>query len=90
VLLVDHALLFAVLAGTAPENLQAAADRSELFTTGSWYWRLSRALHDPNSAGVLSRALDDLTPEQRVRVIASVRRLPQRSDFSASVNWSRS
>jgi hypothetical protein len=76
VFVVDDALLFAVLAGTAPEDLQAAVDQSQLFTTGSWYWRLSRALHDTTSAGALSRGMDNLTADQQARVIASVQRLP--------------
>jgi hypothetical protein len=76
VLVVDDALLFAVLAGTATDDLQTALDHNELFTTGSWYWRLSRALHDTASAGALSRAMDDLTAAQQARVVASVERLP--------------
>jgi hypothetical protein len=39
-LVVDDALLFAVLAGIAEQYLQLAVDQGELFTTGSWYWRL--------------------------------------------------
>ncbi|MDQ6615771.1 MAG: hypothetical protein M3083_13790 [Actinomycetota bacterium] len=64
-LVVDDALLLAVLAETATADLQTAVDNGELFSTGSWYWRLSRALHDRASVGVLSRALDDLTPISR-------------------------
>lgn len=75
-LVIDDALLFAVLAGAADDDLRAAADQNELFTTGSWYWRLSRALHDPASAGVLSRSMGGLTGEQQARVVASVERLP--------------
>jgi hypothetical protein len=76
VLVVDDAFLFAVLAETAPEDLQAALDQGELFTTGSWYWRLARALHDAGSAGALSRGMDNLTVDQQARVTASVHRLP--------------
>jgi hypothetical protein len=76
VLVVDDALLFAVLAGTADVDVQSALDEGALFTTGSWYWRLSRALHDPASVGVLSRSMDDLTPQQQARVLGSVGRLP--------------
>jgi hypothetical protein len=63
VLVVDDALLFAVLSGTADLDLQSALNEDELFTTGSWCWRLSPALHD-------------LTSEQQARVVASVARLP--------------
>lgn len=75
-LVIDDALLFAVLGGVADEELQAAGNRGEVFTTGSWYWRLSRALHDRTSTGSLSRAMDDLTTEQQAKVVASVERLP--------------
>jgi hypothetical protein len=76
VLVVDDALLFAVLAETAPDDLQTAVDQRELFTTGSWYWRLSRALHDPETAGALSRGMNSLTVDQQARVTDSVQRLP--------------
>lgn len=75
-LVVDDALLFAVLAETAPDGVQTAVDERELFTTGSWYWRLSRALHDPGTAGALSRGMNTLTAEQQARVTDSVQRLP--------------
>lgn len=75
-LVIDDSLLFAVLAGTAAEDLQAAGDQGAIFTTGSWYWRLSRALHGRTSTGSLSRAMADLTAAQRARVIVSVERLP--------------
>ena len=42
-LIVDDALLLAVLAGVADAELNAEVDQGELFTTGSWYWRLGRA-----------------------------------------------
>jgi hypothetical protein len=76
VIVVDDALLLAVLAGTAPEDLQAALVDSEVATTGSWYWRLSRALHDPASTGALSRALADLDPPRQARLLAATERLP--------------
>lgn len=75
-LIVDGALLFAVLARTAPDDLKVAAGQAEAFTTGSSCWRLSRALHDTTATGALSRALNDLTAEQQARVTASVGRLP--------------
>ena len=74
--LVDDALLFAVLAEIGPSDLQEALDQGDVFTTGSWYWRLGRALHDAGSAGALSRAMDDLTFDQQTRVLSSVQRLP--------------
>jgi hypothetical protein len=76
VFVVDDALLLAVLAATADDEIQTVAAEGEVFTTGSWYWRLGRALHDAASAGALSRALTDLTPRQQARVLTAVERLP--------------
>jgi len=61
VIVVDDALLLGVLAGTAPRELQDAASASQVATTGSWYWRLSRAILDPTSQGALSGAFGELT-----------------------------
>jgi hypothetical protein len=77
VLVVDDAVLLAVLAEIAADDVQTAAADGDVFTTGSWYWRLARALHDGASTGALSRALGDLTAPQQVRVVASVERLPE-------------
>jgi len=76
VLVVDDALLLAVLAETASEDIQGAANDGEVFTTGSWYWRLGRALHDRAFTGALSRPLADLTSPEQARVMAAVERLP--------------
>lgn len=76
-LVVDDALLLAVLAGTAANDIQSAARDGEVFTTGSWYWRLGRALHDGASTGALSRALIGLTSGQQARVLAAVEALPR-------------
>jgi len=77
VLIVDDALLLAVLAGVAPDDIHAAAERREVFTTGCWYWRLSRALHDGTVSGALSRAMQDLNAEQQTRVVGAVANLPR-------------
>lgn len=75
-IVIDDALLLVVLAGTASDVLtEAFADR-QIVTTGSWYWRLARALHDPDSAGALTRAFNDLPEQRQATVIASVGRLP--------------
>ena len=76
-LIVDDALLLAVLAGVAADDVHAAVDRNEVFTTGCWYWRLSRALHDGTLTGALSRALQDLSAEQQARVVGAVPHLPR-------------
>ncbi len=76
-LILDDALLLAVLAGVAADDVHAAADRNEVFTTGCWYWRLSRALHDGTVTGALSRAMQDLNAEQQTRVVGAVQQLPR-------------
>jgi len=76
VLVVDDAVLLGVLAEAAIEDIQAQADRGEVFTTGSWYWRLGRALHDGASSGALSRPAADLSAAQQARLLAAVQRLP--------------
>ena len=75
---VDDKTLLAILSRRAGATLIAAAEAGEVLTTGSWYYRLHRALHDSASAGSLSTmaaelppgagkalftALDDLPPE---------------------------
>lgn len=75
-LVVDDALLLAVLAGGAEAEIDWALGRGELHTTGSWYYRLGRALHDPRRAGSLSNAMAALPPERRTRVLAGLDVLP--------------
>ncbi|MHB1988702.1 MAG: hypothetical protein ACYCSF_12085 [Acidimicrobiales bacterium] len=74
---VDDATLLAVLSGQAAPAL-ASAGPGEIVTTGAWYYRPHRALHDQSSVGALSRiaaklprgardtlrlVLDELPPE---------------------------
>jgi len=77
VLVVDDAPLLAVLAVVAADDVHATADRNEVFTTGCWYWRLSRALHDGTVTGALSRTMQDLNAEQQTRVVGAVSNLPR-------------
>lgn len=72
----DDAALLAVLAQRAPDDLRAAAAGGDVFTTGSWYWRLSRALRDPSSTGALNRAFHQLNTAQQARVLAALDELP--------------
>ncbi len=76
VLVIDDALLVTVLAGTASSELRNAMQRSELFTTGSWYYRLARAAHDRTLSGALSSAIGALPPDRRARVQAGLEALP--------------
>ena len=75
-LVVDDALLLDVLAGVADPELQQAADRGEVHTTGCWYYRLSRALHSEPMIGALSRRLGALAPDRRERVMSGLVDLP--------------
>ncbi|MGH9023297.1 MAG: hypothetical protein ACRDV9_09400, partial [Acidimicrobiia bacterium] len=75
-LVVDDALLLSVLAGGAGAEIESAIGRGELHTTGSWYYRLGRALHDPRSSGSLSSAMAALPAERRARVLAGLDVLP--------------
>jgi hypothetical protein len=72
VLVIDDALLLTVLAGTASAELRNAMKRSELFTTGSWYYRLARAAHDRALSGALSSAIGALPPGLQARVQTGV------------------
>jgi hypothetical protein len=54
---VDDASLLAILARRARATLAAVAEAGEVITTGSWYYRLHRALHDPTSEGPLSKMM---------------------------------
>ena len=64
---VDDLLLLEVLAGVAGPTSQAAFEAGEVFTTGSWYWRLASALRTDRLEGALRRAFNELGgPEQRL------------------------
>ena len=69
---VDDTLLLAVLAGSAPR----AALVGDVSTTGSWYWRLTRAVLDDRSTGSLTRAFLRLPEEDQQRVREGLRSLP--------------
>ena len=49
-IVVDDQVLFAVLAGRANETL-APPISEDVYTTGSWYYRLARAVATPSSPG---------------------------------------
>jgi hypothetical protein len=79
-ILVDDRLLFAVLAESAEPTVAPfidTADRGEMFTTGTWYWRLARSVAGPGR-GSLSRTLNALSDAERIRVRLSLEVLPLR------------
>lgn len=73
---VDDASLLAILARRAGATLAAAAEAGDVVTTGSWYYRLHRALHDPTSEGSLSRLVALLPPPARNALFVLLNDLP--------------
>lgn len=76
--IVDDALLLAILAeqeSVSQALLITAAETGEVFTTGSWYWRLARALARPGQ-GALSRALVASSEDEQRRVHNALDQLP--------------
>ena len=87
-LLIDDALLLRVVAQTADAELTDAADGSQLFTTGCWYYRLARAVRQSEWTGALSSAVALLPEAPRRRALAALDHLPDRIgllDFRAVV-----
>jgi hypothetical protein len=77
VIVVDDHTLLAVLAKSADPDLQRSADENEIFTTGSWYYRLARAVRDRQFSGSLSRQLQSLPADVHRLVVTSLEDLPQ-------------
>ncbi len=75
-LVIDDALLLRAVAQTASAELVAAGRHGELFTTGYWYYRLARAVRQPQVAGALSSAMAELPDEARRRALAALDELP--------------
>jgi hypothetical protein len=73
---IDDALLLAAMAGVMPTELLSVQQAGDLFTTASWYYRLSRAVHDRSFTGALSSSLASLMPSRRSVAIAGVEALP--------------
>lgn len=74
-LVIDDHLLLRVLLDDEPPSLRPRG--AELFTTGLWYHRLSRALSDETVVGVMSASLVAVTEELAQAAIASVLELPE-------------
>ena len=77
-IVVDDALLLAILAeqqGAAEALLITAAEAGEVFTTGSWFWRLARVVARPGQ-GALSRALAASSEDGQRRVHNALDQLP--------------
>lgn len=76
-IVIDDHTLVAVLGHEADRGLQRQFEANEIFTTGSWYYRVARAVRDRQSAGSLSRRVEGLVPEVREEVMTSLERLPE-------------
>ena len=77
-IVVDDALLFAVVSARTEDAYAPyldAASRNEVFTTSSWYWRLSRAVAH-GAQGALSRPFQALSESERRQVVSALADLP--------------
>lgn len=75
--LVDDRLLLDLLSDTADAEVSAALAGGEVFTTGSWYYRLARAVSVGSGTGSLSGAFQALSESERHRILASLDELPE-------------
>ena len=75
-IVIDDQVLLAVLSETAPDDITAAVANGEVFTTGSWYYRLGRAVTAGTGTGTLSGRFQALDVSVRQRVSASLEDLP--------------
>ncbi len=75
-IVIDDQLLLALLSDTAPDDMTAAVTNGEVFTTGSWYYRLGRAVTAGTGTGALSGRFQALDDSVRQHVLASLEDLP--------------
>lgn len=75
-IVIDDQLLLAVLSDTASAAVTASVANGEVFTTGSWYYRLGRAVAAGTGTGSLSGRFQALEASVRQRVRASLEDLP--------------
>lgn len=76
-IVIDDQLLLAILSDTAPADITAAVERGEVFTTGSWYYRLGRAVTAGSGSGALSGRFRALDEAGRRRVVGALEELPE-------------
>lgn len=73
---IDDHLLREVLLEGEPPWLRRIRRRGRLITTGSWYYRLCSAVHEPVLQGSLSGPIAELPPDLRAGVLEKVMTLP--------------
>lgn len=79
-IVIDDRLLLGVVAESTSPIVRPyldAHEQGQLFTTGSWYWRLARALGDPGQ-GALSRTWMGMEETEQRRASVAMDRLPPR------------
>ena len=69
---IHDALLLNVLAGLTTDEIREALQESGVFTTGCWYYRLSRPVHGDEVTGSLSLQLGGPEIDLPVRVVAAL------------------
>lgn len=75
-LVVDDANLLLILAQQTNTETRTALEAGEVFTTGSWYWRLARAVGDQHSSGALTESFAALSSQEQESVRAALNDLP--------------
>ena len=85
-LVVVELLLLRVLGGVTDPSVMAELERGDLYTTGVWYHRLSRAAHDDRSIGSLSRELATFDQACSTTSLSRSTSLPDRIGL---VGWRR-
>jgi hypothetical protein len=73
---VDDATLLAILTGRSSDHLTRLVQEGQVLTTGAWYYRLHRALHDPASSGSLSTQVANLPHAARDALFVALDDLP--------------
>ncbi len=73
---VDDLTLLAILSSGAGPGLLSAAESGDVWTTGTWYYRLHRAINDPRSTGIFSRIAAELSPDRKSELIDGLNNLP--------------
>jgi hypothetical protein len=73
---IDDHLLVDLLADNTSDWLRGEVDRSAVYTTAAWYYRVARAARRGSGTGTLSGRLARLDPAQRDEALARIDRLP--------------
>jgi hypothetical protein len=76
-LLIDDHLLVRVLAGLTVRPADRARRSGNLWTTGLWYYRASRAVRSPTITGALTNELAGIPEPTRTEAISAITRVPE-------------